>query len=325
MSLTNFPNGISSFGIPVLGGGGIPASPGKFLFVDYGNGDDGRSVKSNSAERPFKTVEKAYSLATTNKDDVIVLVGNTTHTLTEMLTVSKNRVHFVGMDGTLRKYGQNAKIALGVTTAATNLGTVLNTGVRNSYSNIKFVNSDTLGTDLYTFLDGGEYMSMSFCEIYKESLLSTTGAAEMVMNGDSAQIVNCTIGSLANFQTGTTIRPGVLVTKATAGAGLVARDVSFIGCNFWKNAGHVNGRHVYGANATDVERLMMFEDCTFVNSVLAAAVPAQCVAFGASQTVGQVLIKNCTSINNTKLSTTTGVLIAGPVPTYATAGIAVAS
>ena len=320
---TNFPNGLASMGVPVMGT--LPAVKGKYIFVDYGMGDDGRSIKSNSSARPFQTIPKAYDLATTNADDVIVLQGSSSHVLTEMLTVAKNRVHFVGMDGTLRKYGQNAKISLGVTTAATNLGTVLNTGVRNSFSNIKFMNSDTLGTSLYTFLDGGEYLSMNFCEIYKESLLSTTGAAEMVMNGDSAQIVNCTIGSLANFQTGTTIRPGVLVTAGVAGSGLVARDVSFIGCNFWKNAGHVNGRHVYGANATDVQRIMTFEECTFVNAKNAAAVPAQCVEFGSALTVGQVLVKDCTSINNTKLSTTTGVLIAGAVPTYATSGIAVQS
>jgi len=325
MSLTNFPNGISSFGVPVLGGGGIPATPGNFIFVDYTLGNDGISLKANSAARPFKTIAAAYAKATTNKDDVIILMGNASHVVTEMLAIAKSRVHFVGMDGTSRMYGQNAKIAMGVTTAATDLGAIINTGVRNSFHNIKFTSANTKAESLYTVLEGGEYAVYSNCEIYKETDLDETGAAEMVMNGDSTQIINCTIGSLANAQTGTTIRPGVLVTKGVVGAGLVARDVTFKGCNFWKRAGHVNGRHVYGANATDVERIMVFDDCTFINSVNAAAVPAQCVAFGATLTVGQVLMKNCVSINNTKLSTTTGVLIAGAVPTYATSGIAVQS
>lgn len=310
-------------GIPMIGN--LPVTKGNYIFVDYGAGSDGVTLKTNSIHRPFKTIAKAYDLATTNNDDVIVLLGSDAHVLTEMLTVDKNRVHFVGMDGTSRMYGQNAKISIGVTTAATDLGAVLNTGIRNSFHNIKFMSANTKAESLYTFLDGGEYMVMSNCEVYKSTDLDQTTAAEMVMNGDSAQIINSTIGSLADFQTGTTIRPGVLVTAGIAGAGKVARDVTFKGCNFWKNAGHINGRHVYGANATDVERIMIFDDCTFVNAVNAAAVPAQCVAFGATLTVGQVLIKNCTSINNTKLSTTTGVLIAGPVPTYATTGIAVQS
>lgn len=310
-------------GISMLNG--IPVGVTKILFVDYGNGSDAYSEKSNSTSRPLKTISKAYDLLTTNKNEGIALIGSTAHTVTEMLEVSKNRVHIFGYDPGGRMYGQNAKISMGVTTAATDLGVMLNTGVRNSFSNIKFMSANTKAESLYSVLEGGEYAVYDRCEFYKSTDLDQTTAAEFVMNGDSAQITNCTIGSLADYQTGTTIRPGVLVTAGIAGTGLVARDVYFGNCNFWKNAGHVNGRHVYGANATDVERIMVFDRCRFINSVLSAAVPAQCVAFGSSLTVGQVLVQDCTSINNTKLSTTTGVLISGAVPTYATSGIAVQS
>ncbi len=325
MGLTNFPNGISSFGVPVMGGGGIPATPGSVLFVDYTNGDDGISVKSNSSRRPFKTVAMAYDKATTNKDDVIVLQGNASHVLTEMLTVAKNRVHFVGMDGTSRRYGQNAKLSMGVTTAATDLGAVLNTGIRNSFHNIKFTSANTVAESLYTFLDGGEYLSMSCCEIYKETDLDQTGAAELVMNGDSAQIRGCWIGSTANIISGAIVRANVLMTKAVAGVGKVSRDVTFEDCYFVKKAGHVNNRYFYGANATDVERMLTIRNSLFFAQKLSTAIPAQCVAFAAEQTEGYVLIDNCSSIGNTKLSTTTGVHITGAVPTYATSGIAVAA
>ena len=107
MGLTNFPNGITSMGMPVLGNG-IPATEGSVLFVDYGAGSDGVSKKANSISHAFKTIDKAYDTATTNKNDVICLVGSSTHTLTEMLTVAKNRVHFVGLDGGNRYYGQGA-------------------------------------------------------------------------------------------------------------------------------------------------------------------------------------------------------------------------
>lgn len=324
MPLTNFPNGLSSFGIPVMGGGGIPATTGKVFFVDYTNGSDGNNGLTPA--KAFKTVAKAYNSCVSNRDDVIALIGSASHVVTEMLTVSKNRVHFIGVDGLgHRLYGQNAKISMGVTTAATDLGVLKNTGIRNSFTNIKFTSVNTVAESLYCVLEGGEYAVYQNCEFYKGTDLDQTAAAEVVCNGDSAQFIDCTFGSLADAQTGTTIRPSVLVTKGVAGAGLVSRDVWFRNCRFWKSAGHVNGRHVYGANADDVERIMCFENCIFVNAKLAAAVPAQCVAFGNAQTAGQVLIANCTSINNTKLSTTTGVLIAGPVPTYATSGIAVQS
>lgn len=323
MGVTHFPNGITSMGVPVMGGG-LPATPGDTYFVNYGTGDDGRSAKSNSITRPFKTIAKAYSLATTNKDDVIALVGNTTHTLTEMLDVSKNRIHFIGLDGTGRYYGQNAKVSLGVTTAATDIGTVQNTGVRNSFQNIKFINSNTVAQGIYCFVEAGEYTVLQGCEIYKDTDLDQTGAAELVMNGDSAQVIGCTIGSNVNAISGAIIRPNVLVTKNIV-SGKVARDVVFKDCIFWKKAGHVNNRFMYGANATDVERMFLVDGCVFFTTKLSSAVPAQCVAFGAEQTEGFALIRNCTSINNTKLSTTTGVYIDGAVPTYATTGISVAA
>lgn len=324
MGLTNFPNGISSFGVPVVGNG-IPATYGTVYFVDYDNGSDGNSVKSNSMTRPFKTIDKALDTVTTNKNDVIALSANSTHVLTEMLTVSKNRVHFVGLDCAGRMYGQGAKVSLGVTTAATDIATILNTGVRNSFRNIKFSNSNTVAEGIYCFVDGGEYMFMEGCEIYKETDLNETTASEFVANGDSAIIMNTTIGSLANACVGDVIRANVRVTQAIAGAGKVCRDTVFKNCMFWKKASNVNNRFVYGANAADVERMLLFDGCLFFSQKLSSAAPAQCVAFGAEQTAGYVMIRNCDSIGNTKLSTTTGVYITGPVPTYATSGIAVAS
>lgn len=324
MSTYKFGKGIPTWnGVPMVSG--MPITEGNYYFVDYGNGSDSVNQKSNSINRPFKTIDKALDLATTNNNDVICLVGSDTHALTEMLTVSKNRVHFVGLDGTNRMYGQGAKVSLGVTTAATDIGTILNTGIRNSFHNIKFINENTVAEGIYCFVEGGEYTVIDSCEIYKSTDLDVTGAAELVMNGDSAQVRNCLIGSTANAISGAIIRPNVLMTKATAAAGKVSRDVLFENCTFWKKASNIANRFIYGANATDVERMLHIKNCTFFNTKLAAALPAQCVAFGAEQTEGFALIDNCTSINNTKLSTTTGVYIQGVVPTYATSGISVAS
>lgn len=323
MSKYSFSAGIPSWnGIPMIGG--IPVTSGNYFWVDYTKGSDGNSGKS--PDKAFKTVAYALSRCTTNNDDVILLIGNASHVVTAMLDVSINRVHFVGVDGTLgRMYGQNAKIAMGVTTAATDLGVMKNTGVRNSFHNIKFTSANTVAQSLYTVLEGGEYALYSNCEFYKETDLDQAGASEFVCNGDSTQFIDCTFGSLADLQVGDIIRSSVRVTAGLAGTGKVSRDVSFTNCRFWKRAGGTTGAHVYGANATDVERLMVFDNCIFANAKNATAVPAQCVQFGSSLTVGQVLIKDCASINNTKLSTTTGVLIAGAVPTYATTGIAVQS
>lgn len=73
MPLTNFPNGISSFGVPVIGAGPI-VSTGNFWFVNSaGPSGDGTSTTST-----LSTVAAAMSAATASNGDVIfVMPGHT--------------------------------------------------------------------------------------------------------------------------------------------------------------------------------------------------------------------------------------------------------
>lgn len=315
MPLTNFPNGVSSFGLPVIGSGGmIPPGPGKVYFVDFTRGAD--TGPGTSTSNPWKTIEYAYSQVVSGNDDIIALMGSATHVLSAMLTVAKSRVHFIGIDGTNgRFYGQNAKVSLTATSGASNIGTILNTGVRNSFTNIKFINESTVAEGLYCFVEGGEYTLVQNCEIYKSTDLDQTGAAELVLNGDSAQFIGCTIGSLANAISGAIIRPCVLLTAGLAGAGKVCRDSVFVDTLFWRNCGNAANRFVYAANAADVERMLLFTNCGFVNNLAGAGTPAQAIAGAATFTVGNIVLNPlCWGTKITKLSTTTGVIVTGAAP-----------
>lgn len=322
MSLTNFPNGISSFGVPVVGGG-LPATKGRYIFVDYGNGSDGND--GLSPETAVKTIAQAYSMATTNMDDVIALIGSSTHALTEMLTVAKNRVHFIGVDGTPgRMYGQNAKISIGVTTAATDIAAVKNTGVRNSFHNIKFISNNTVDEGLYAVAEGGEYALYTNCEFYKSTDLDETAAAELLHNGDSAQFLGCTFGSTANIIADDKIRPNVLLSATLSGK--KCRDSVFDSCLFLVKAAGTEAVRIYGANATDVERMLLVKDSVFLSNALGAATPAHAVGFGAAQTQGSVILKNCTSVDHTVMAeAAVGIYVDGAVPTFGTSGVSVAS
>ena len=149
MTLTNFPNGISSFGMPIMGG---PMTFGTAYFVDYRNGSDGNTGKSTT--KAFKTLSKAYDTVTSNANDVIFIDGDSTVVETAMLDWSKNRVHVIGCNGVPGHYGAGAKVSLGVTTAATDIATIKVTGVRNTFSNIKFMNSNTVAEGIYCVADG---------------------------------------------------------------------------------------------------------------------------------------------------------------------------
>lgn len=322
MPLTNFPNGITSFGIPVIGSGSmIPTSPGNVYFVNYTTGAD--AGPGTNIQYPWKTIEYAYSQVTDGNDDIICLTGSATHVLGAMLDVTKSRVHFVGIDGTNgRFYGQNAKVSLTATSGATNIATMRNLGVRNSFTNIKWVNASTVTEGIYCVAEGGEYAVYTNCEFYKSTDLDVTGAAELAMNGDSAQFVGCTIGSLADAISGAIIRPCVLLTAGVVDTGKVTRDSVFADCLFWRQSGNAANRFVYGANATDVERMLLFKNCGFINNLAGAGTPAQAIAMGATLTVGNIVLDPlCYATKVTKVSTTTGVLVTGAAPNSGT-GIA---
>lgn len=267
---------------------------------------------TNGRVRFYTSLSDAYDATESNNNDVIIIDGNSTHTLTSMLTVSKNRVHFIGMDyllGVKRKYGQSTKVQLGVTTAATDVATIKVTGVRTSFRGIKFINANTVAEGIYCFLDAGEYTYVENCEIYKETDLDVTGAAELVANGDSSVYKDCYIGSTANAISGAIIRPCVLVTGGIS-SGAKARDVTFEGCIFARKCWNAANRLIYGANATDVERLMYIKDCLFYNNLLASADPDYAIAFWSAQTQGSVIVKDSASVSCTNLSATTGVFLA---------------
>jgi hypothetical protein len=73
MGLTNFPNGVSSFGMPVLGSGGIMTT-GNVFFVDSGAAKGKDSADRGSSETPFLTLDYAVGRCTANNGDVIFVM-----------------------------------------------------------------------------------------------------------------------------------------------------------------------------------------------------------------------------------------------------------
>ena len=296
-------------GVPVTGGG-LPATSGNYYFVDPTNGLDGND--GTSWETAVATIPAAYALATTNNDDVIVLDTNAVHPLTSMLTISKNRVHFVG-DVYGRKYGQRARIYMGITTAVTDIHMVKNLGTGNTFSGIKFWSDNTLTQNTSCVGEGGEYTCYRNCEFYDSTRLTSDTHAELLLNGDSTQFFDCTFGSNADFISGDHVRPAVITTAGgVSGGSARSRDILFDGCKFWKNAGGTTTAMVKVAADADLDRIVEFHDCLFNNSKLSSSVPA--VAISAPTLTASViaLTGDTVAVNCTKIGTATGILNCTP-------------
>lgn len=279
--------------------------------------------------RLFTSVKAAYDAAVTNSHDVIALAGNGAHALTSMLTITKNRIHFIGLTGRVRNnsygLGARSRMTMGNSTVAADIALMQNTGVGNTFTGIKFDSSSVVDASLYSVAEGGEYTIYDNCEFYKSTDLDETAAAEVLNNGDSVQWLNCVFGSTANIIADNKIRPNMLLTRETI-TGKVCRDNIISHCLFLVKAGGTEPVRIYGANANDVERMLLVENSVFLSNTLGAATPAHAVGFGAAQTQGTVLLKNCSSVDHTVMAqASVGIYVDGAVPTFATAGVSVAS
>ncbi len=98
MPFTDFPNGLTSFGIPVLGGGIPFGVDSQVLFI---SGADGSDSNLGTKEKPFASVSYAHTKMNAGNNDVAYLMGNgqTSGTARETSTItwSKDACHLVGV------------------------------------------------------------------------------------------------------------------------------------------------------------------------------------------------------------------------------------
>lgn len=97
MVTTNFPSGVSSFGVPIIGGTQLPSTTGQYIFVSSTTGSNGNTGLSASA--PVATLTKAISVANASKGDVIVLMAGHAEDITgaAAITISKAGLYIVGL------------------------------------------------------------------------------------------------------------------------------------------------------------------------------------------------------------------------------------
>lgn len=129
MPLTNFPNGASSFGIPLVGSGPVIPS-GNVWFVSSVTGGTG-SGRGTSKQTPFSTLAEAITNCSANKGDVIFcLAGHAeTYASAGALTISTAGISIYGLgEGNNRPtftFGTSAAASIVVTGANTLISNVI--------------------------------------------------------------------------------------------------------------------------------------------------------------------------------------------------------
>lgn len=294
--------------------GGVVPTFGNIYYVNPSTGND-TVATGLSMDSPFATAAQANSKATTNNHDVIVLSANAAHTWADELVVAKNRLHFIGLDPAPSRYlGQRARISMGLTTG-TAVAAIKNTGVGNTFTNLKIASADTLATSLYAVAEGGEFSVYTNCHIEKTTDLDETGGADLLLNGDSAYFNHCFIGN--NTSIVSVARANILCTRETI-TGKVARDVIFEDCIITHKSSATTVVHVK-ATTTDLERMCLFKVCTFWSDKLSTATQALVFGIASALTDGLVLLQDCTVVNVTD-TCATGLGVYQNRPAAATTG-----
>lgn len=131
MALTNFPNGISSFGMPVVGSGAIPATNGNYFFVSSVTGSAGNDGTNMST--PYSTIVVALTQCVAANNDVIVALPGHVETLTSATTLalSKSGVTIQGIG--------NGAFRPTITLGTANTTTIAVSAANISIDNVVFV------------------------------------------------------------------------------------------------------------------------------------------------------------------------------------------
>lgn len=345
MTTTNFPNGITSWGVPVLGGaGGIPFT-GNYYFVNPATGADGNG---GSASDPLATLYEAYRRCVDGNNDVVILVGNgqssgtaqlstalaNTNAVafggtatTGKLTWAKNATHLIGVAAPTA-VGSRARIAppTGTYTAAT-FGA--NAFIEVTAQGCFFSNFDvycgfsTGSATMIAWTDSGgrnAYSNVNIQGLNDAASAQGTGARSLKISGTTGEntFTSCTIG-------------GDTTTRTVANASLEfsggSPRNSFVGCIFPFQTSASTPLGIIVSAASGLDRWQKFDRCLFINNVQSTSTTMAGLATLPASAGGLLLMKDCTAVGITEFGTDATsrgqIYVDGAAPTAATSGIAV--
>jgi hypothetical protein len=313
MALTNFPNGITSFGVPVLGTiGGLPFT-GNYFFVDPVNGADGNE---GSVELPLKTLYGALAKCTAGNNDVVVLIGNGSASGSARLSTAlaqeinpaatagtlnwnKDATHLIGVCAPTA-VAQRARIAppTGTYTATTfGANAFINVTASGCYfANLSvFCGFSTGSATMVAWTDSGSrnaYSNVNIVGMADAASAGGAGARTLKLSGGGEHtFTGCVLG-------------GDTVTRSAANATLelaggTTRN-SFIDCIFPFQTSAATPLGVIVPAASGIDRWTLFKGCSFINNIGSTSTTMSALATLPASAGGVLLIQDSASVGITE-------------------------
>lgn len=292
--LTNFPNGIASFGNPIFGGAmslPIMGSQGKAFFVDPARGSDGN--RGTDWRKPLATVTKAEDLCTDKAGDVVYLLndGNTSGTSRDTATITwdKDNTHLIGLCAP-SMLSQRSRIS-----PPTSQTTIVTPQLTVSGHGCVFAN-------ISLFEGTSEDATASVCvsvtgnrNVFHNVAMMNMGDAANGHSGDEAGSANLLItGGEENlfegcyFGVDTAVRTAANANVRFASA---ATRNSFVDCTFVMYADADAPLFVDANSSGAIDRWALFKRCRFINAIGAGSTAQSVVAAVHASAGGEVLFE----------------------------------
>lgn len=203
MAITRNPHGISSFGVPIMGGGGaIPVTNGNYYFVDSGAGNSGNN--GTAPDDAMDSIVNAHKLCTDGNNDVIVVMQEHAETLSSATALAMNKagVAVVGMG-----YGSQRPT---ITLDTANTTTIAVSAANVSFNNIIFIGNFLSIASCFT-LTTAKSFTVTYCDFRDTSAIK--GFLSIVTNTVSVNSDGLTFCFNKVYSDATTT-PGPAITIA---------------------------------------------------------------------------------------------------------------
>ena len=309
-SWTNFPNGITSLGIPTFGTGSIPPFTGKYFWVQETQAI-GASAGLGTAQQPFNTLSQALAQCVSGRGDVVFLIGSVHISAT--LNWNLNNTHLIGVCAP----SDNDRARISQTGASVFTPLVNVTGVGCMFLDLATFHGFANASAQVCWAEAGGrnyYGGCQFLGMGDATAAAQAGGRSLTIAGQGENLfVGCTIG---------------LDTIARSAANASLELLSGTPRNVMRKpifqmlASASTPVHVT-VGAGGMDRFLLLDDPVFINAVdstgttIAAAITANAAAGGT------VALQNAFSVGATAIATTGPVRGTGNVPVAATSGIAI--
>ena len=323
INLTAKFNNISVGGVPMAGGGVI--TQGKSIFVKPYSGSDGNNGLSTSSA--VKTLSKALSLATADKNDIVYLLAEsnsasaTTDYQSTTLDWNKDMVHLIGI-GSGNPISSRSRLAWLSTASSASDIPLMTVSADGCYiANIGLftgINDANLSFGLNVTGDRNRFENVSSVWPGHDTNDCAGGYALKVDGVVDTIFKDCFFGSYT-ISTGSAANSVVLMDTGLSG-------VIFENCLFMHRTTHATDSVLLKTadNATLGFGCVWFRRCNFIGVPEASTAATAVATITASQTDGYIIMEDCTT-NLSKWDNTDADMIYimnGPTPAADTCGVA---